>query len=64
MNMSEELKPCPFCGCEGVTDKVKISGQPHPGIGYVGCPECKVFIDYVRGRSDLAIKAWNRRAYE
>ena len=59
--MSEQLKPCPFCGSEG---KVFFNDEAcyHGGNGtyYIACAECTS-----RGKSgndkQQAIEAWNRR---
>lgn len=61
--MSEELKPCPFCGGEATTsEEQKIDNLPY-GVGWVGCQPCRVFIDWVHGErgKKLAIEAWNKR---
>ncbi len=50
--MSDELKPCPFCG------KAAETNQNHPLSGttsdYYGCNDCRVYQDTVDG--------WNTRA--
>lgn len=59
--MSEQLKPCPFCGSEG---KVFFNDEAcyHGGKGtyYIVCAECAS-----RGKNgndeQQAIEAWNRR---
>lgn len=52
--MSEELKPCPFCG--GSTQKVKSSGR---WGWFVSCA-CAAVGPSADSR-DEAIRAWNRR---
>lgn len=58
--MSEELKPCPFCGGEAKKQAVKttILGDTYWGIK---CTKCNCgtvgYLNY-----NYAIKAWNRRA--
>lgn len=58
--MSEELKPCPFCGGEAKKQEVKttILGDTYWGIK---CTKCNCgtvgYLNY-----NYAIKAWNRRA--
>lgn len=46
--MSEELKPCPFCG-----------GDAFVFAGMVGCDRCGASVS--AWGNDEAIKAWNRR---
>lgn len=62
--MSEELKPCPFCGGEAKEGPVNINGTDSSDIGWVGCQECRVFMNYMNGERGrkLAIEAWNTRA--
>lgn len=75
--MTEQLKPCPFCGTN-----VRIEKKPlwHGSHGYRDCYEydihchncgCRVRIEQNNTiyRSDEeakanAVKAWNRRAYD
>ena len=53
--MTEQLKPCPFCGGDAFAD----NGPAH--IWYVQCQEC--LIDGVlKPTKAEAIEAWNRRA--
>lgn len=58
--MSEELKPCPFCGGEAKKQEVKttILSDTYWGIK---CTKCNCgtvgYLNY-----NYAIKAWNRRA--
>lgn len=64
--MIEKLRPCPFCGSEAVEGKVKLNGVESERNGWIGCRECRVFINYIngeRGRKQ-AIKTWNTRAKE
>ena len=56
--MSEELKPCPFCGGEA---GVEICGDGY----YVTCQSHKCLISPLTGDYETeaaAIVAWNRRA--
>ena len=62
--MSEELKPCPFCGGEArllLNAKRKIYGKDEYRTGVVACCNvCEARMFY--GSEKLAIEAWNRRA--
>lgn len=54
--MTDELKPCPFCG-----------GKPHRGPGiYISCSndDCPCICEAWGDNEDKAKEAWNRRAYE
>lgn len=53
--MSEELKPCPFCGGEANLYKYAKNGK-----FLVRCEYCGVETIYF-GTEEIAIKAWNRR---
>lgn len=53
--MSEELKPCPFCGSS------RISFSSHQiGIA-VGCDSCGA-VSEIKGSKEQCAEAWNRRA--
>ena len=51
--MSEELKPCPFCGCE----KIEIIQHFHPR-----CTRCGCIQESVIGCE--AVPKWNGRIYD
>ena len=55
--MTDELKPCPFCGGEAIKYLSMYEDR-----AFVGCAdeECKVMVR--RETSQEAIDAWNRRA--
>ncbi len=58
--MSDELKPCPFCGGKAVLTNVRMSGREFK----VGCYNDLCWrpgTDYY-DRSDHAVAAWNTRA--
>lgn len=54
--MSEELKPCPFCGSSDVV----LQNLTDEDDNYVSCNSCEVQQIATHTR-DMAIKAWNRR---
>ena len=60
--MSEELKPCPFCGGEAVICETNgLHGA------YVFCKTCYSSTDGYQGintRRKKAIEAWNRRVID
>lgn len=54
-----ELKPCPFCGGNGIV----IEGYPrtYPRTNYyVACDKCKTTSDTYKDK-EKAVAAWNRR---
>ena len=55
-----ELKPCPFCGGDGVIVKYKLSEKIPFESWRAYCPKCS-HCTYYREEKD-AIEAWNRRA--
>jgi len=60
--MSQELKPCPFCGGTEIfiePDEVGSGGQWVSPI-HVGCAQCKA--EQQADDEASAIDAWNRRA--
>ncbi len=59
--MSEELKPCPFCGGKSMTH---TEGWEFSGVWWtVCCPKCD-FSGPEFLKKDEAIAAWNNRAVE
>lgn len=60
--MSEELKPCQFCGRKPIIERWASGGT----LYMVKCnnPDCPVpVVSYLTGRNlDAVIKKWNRRA--
>ena len=65
--MSEELKPCPFCGGEATLFQIKCITHSNGGAGMfqVKCVnlQCNVSPKTMYESSkDEAIVAWNRRA--
>lgn len=63
-----ELKPCPFCGCDGKVVTGITSGVPRRATDYVRCVECgasaELFYDIACDGSFVfkAIEAWDRGA--
>lgn len=53
--MSEELKPCPFCGNENIQFFIDDCGYT------MICTECMALGPLV-GKQEAAISAWNRRS--
>lgn len=51
-----ELRTCPLCGAPG-KGKRSDTSFPH---GWVGCPECGLYINWVHDPRD-AVRKWNRR---
>lgn len=61
--MSDELKPCPFCG----SDKVAVSHTPHSKYGILYGVECKSCNAHDNDRfifEHYAIRSWNSRPAE
>ena len=63
--MSEELKPCPFCGKNKLTVSRGLSNYPFLFIK-CGNPDCRAIVsfdnDACNGTPKLAIKHWNKRS--
>ena len=65
--MSEELKPCPFCGGEPTEDRIEphkhhIVGFPdYPGAWCIECVPCE-FRRFSHESREEAVAAWNHRA--
>ena len=62
--MSEELKPCPFCGGKARMHVAFASGGDHSVGVYVECPECRSQsgTKWDDGAQEKAAEGWNRRA--
>lgn len=60
---SEKLKPRPFCGDEAKTSHGTVDPENKLRFGWIGCQECRCFINYVNNSRGLkeATEAWNRR---
>ena len=63
--MSEELKPCPFCGGEAVLDTRKTVTTHIEYENYrAGCHNCGIMTEWLalaEGKANV-ILTWNRRA--
>ena len=57
--MSLSVDNCPHCGGPG---KLKTITTPFMH-GWVGCPRCRIYVNWVREPSAAAAK-WNRMATE
>ena len=56
--MSDELKPCPFCGASAkICVPIAIAGDE---TYYVNCTQCRAFV-YSNSSEEDAISEWNRR---
>ena len=52
--MQDELKPCPFCGCQKLSLNVGV-------LRYVSCPDCYTEGPWNEESEEEAITAWNTR---
>lgn len=60
MSVTDELRPCPFCGGEAAVSIVPFINAE--GSGYVAqCESCWAKSGYYQTKAE-AIEAWNRRA--
>ena len=59
--MTEDLKPCPFCG----SDKVRVNSFWHDDYYHVICWNCRAStcFSYDKGEDGIkeVVEAWNRR---
>ena len=60
--MTENLKPCPFCGGEAKS-KSSVDVFGHEGFFSVLCRKCYARTGYYETEAEV-IEAWNRRANE
>jgi Lar family restriction alleviation protein len=58
--MTEELKPCPFCGGEVKASKISRYSQRHQVACYSQI--CAAQPSIVESKKSVAISAWNSRA--
>ena len=56
--MSDELKPCPFCGAVPTAHHIYNRGDRE----FVRCPTCLAHGPWVNINNTCPIAAWNRRA--
>lgn len=60
--MSNELKPCPFCGCIPV-DGI-FEGDFTDGANFViECPDCPCSMRFYSSTKEQAIGRWNDREF-
>ena len=52
----DDLRACPFCGGKA---QIKIICKPYRH-GWVGCPACRVFINWNQSEA-ASVAVWNRR---
>ena len=64
MNESTKLKPCPFCGGNGILQAIDFyPDYSDPPIWWVACETCGAHTDEYEGDTEAeAIAAWNTRA--
>lgn len=68
--MTQELKPCPFCGGKAKIQTIRTNTIPTHAKHYCYCKKCfaagQAFSDYENDGSSVfkAISAWNRRVEE
>ena len=62
--MAEELKPCPFCGGQGVVDtQERFPDGPDNLAYFVSCIQCACQGPWMKSEGS-AIKFWNMRIEE
>lgn len=59
--MSQDLKPCPFCGSPAELKTIDETGEP--SVAWVACTVCDVLMDWNWKTStvETVVEAWNRR---
>lgn len=55
----DNLKPCPFCGCEADLSNVSVETKDGKKLWSVECTDCGVILDRVT--KEEAVEAWNHR---
>lgn len=58
--MSEELKPCPFCG--GEAERITLVDAENFGGDVISCKKCECCTRVVFGEKEGLVESWNRRA--
>lgn len=56
--MSENLKPCPFCG------STNILHEEERDASRVRCMSCDIGTGWVPGPSERSMNRWNRRVHD
>jgi len=54
--MSEELKPCPFCGCNPTVSTDNL------GYYHIECGKCPCQLDNTYYDENEMMESWNRRS--
>lgn len=60
--MSEELKPCPFCGGEAKRFTIGKDEPNNAGGDVIVCMRCQASSHVEFGRKENLVSYWNRRA--
>lgn len=55
--MSDELKPCPFCGNTEISTGRSIFGGMHT----FSCDRCKLSVEFLWQDREKCIETWNKR---
>lgn len=61
--MSEQLKPCPFCGSKDIGTSYHLPMFGEDMLYFVVCNDCGA-MSYHSRVEKRAIEAWNRRVHE
>ena len=53
MTLLQEVKSCPFCGCDDI----------ETGLNWINCAKCSAGFNLCDKDTNANIEAWNRRAF-